>query len=222
MASEFLIGRDSSQCQIVVPHEEKTVSNRHARICVDDKTVVIEDVGSTNGTFVNGIRVVKKVVTPTDVVTLGSPDGYRMDLSGVLKPADHDFSAKVRHLQQIHDEYHENKAQLSKEQGKALRIRMLPTMIVGSCGAIAGACIPEKYRIAMMIGVGVLTVIVFMITSHIASERMAASARRRKMVDEQYELDFVCPECGGSWRSHSFAYIARLGACPCCKKKFNL
>lgn len=249
MGNEFMIGRDPSFCQIVVPKDESQVSNRHARIVFDGQTITLEDIGSTNGTFVNGIRVVKKAVSPADVITLGATNGYRLDLSQVLgrvsgrdsqpgkgvqggravQGAGNDngavdpvYSGKVRYLQQVHDDYHEECAQLSKEQGKALKIRMLPSMVIGSAGAILGAMVPDGYKIPLLVGMGVLTVVVFLITSHIASERMAASARRRKEINEQYELDFVCPECGGSWRSHSFAYIARLGACPCCKKKFQL
>ena len=51
-----LIGRDSSQCDVVLLNT--SVSRRHARLSVGrDNTLQIEDVGSTNGTSINGARI---------------------------------------------------------------------------------------------------------------------------------------------------------------------
>ena len=46
------IGRASDQCELVVGHA--TVSRRHARLRFVDEAVRVEDLGSTNGTAVNG------------------------------------------------------------------------------------------------------------------------------------------------------------------------
>jgi DNA-binding winged helix-turn-helix (wHTH) protein len=50
---ENLVGR-SIECGVRL--ESTDVSRRHARIIVRDDTAAIEDLGSTNGTFVNGVR----------------------------------------------------------------------------------------------------------------------------------------------------------------------
>lgn len=47
-----LIGRDVKQCDIVVAHS--TVSRRHARLVIVSGGLQIEDLGSTNGTTVDG------------------------------------------------------------------------------------------------------------------------------------------------------------------------
>jgi pSer/pThr/pTyr-binding forkhead associated (FHA) protein len=49
-----LIGR-GEQCDLMVP--DSTVSRRHAKVTVCGTTVVIEDLGSRNGTFVRGLRL---------------------------------------------------------------------------------------------------------------------------------------------------------------------
>jgi adenylate cyclase len=46
------IGRAADQCELVVPHP--TVSRRHARLSVAGEALQVEDLGSTNGTAVNG------------------------------------------------------------------------------------------------------------------------------------------------------------------------
>jgi serine phosphatase RsbU (regulator of sigma subunit) len=51
---EYIIGR-RSDCQIFVP--DMRVSRQHARLWQDGESWQIEDLGSNNGTFVNGTRV---------------------------------------------------------------------------------------------------------------------------------------------------------------------
>lgn len=49
--SDLLIGRDPG-CDIVIP--DRQVSRQHARLQVTPEGVILEDLGSKNGTFVNG------------------------------------------------------------------------------------------------------------------------------------------------------------------------
>ena len=51
---EHIVGRDV-ECSIVI--DATTVSRQHARIAVVSGTVTIEDLASTNGTHVNGVRI---------------------------------------------------------------------------------------------------------------------------------------------------------------------
>jgi len=65
-----LLGRDPS-CDLVL--DLPMISARHARLRHRDGKVTIEDLGSTNGTFVNGERVSgKRRVSVGDVIGLGS------------------------------------------------------------------------------------------------------------------------------------------------------
>lgn len=50
------IGRSKSRCQIALP-EYNVVSGEHCRITICNNYINITDLGSTNGTFVNGIRL---------------------------------------------------------------------------------------------------------------------------------------------------------------------
>ena len=51
IVGETLIGRDPA-CDLVL--SDITVSRRHAAVRQDGNTVVVSDLGSSNGTFVNG------------------------------------------------------------------------------------------------------------------------------------------------------------------------
>jgi ABC-type multidrug transport system ATPase subunit/pSer/pThr/pTyr-binding forkhead associated (FHA) protein len=65
----LILGRDE-RCDIQI--KEARVSGRHARVFRNAGRLVIEDIGSANGTFVNGERIAWKVLTADDVVQVGS------------------------------------------------------------------------------------------------------------------------------------------------------
>jgi len=55
--------------------QDEYASSRHARIEPRRDGVWVEDIGSTNGTFVNGIRLTReRRLTPGDVVRVGETD----------------------------------------------------------------------------------------------------------------------------------------------------
>ena len=56
--AEYSIGSDPS-CAICVSHSG--ISRQHARLLYDPENIQIEDLGSTNGTFVDGVRIKRRV-----------------------------------------------------------------------------------------------------------------------------------------------------------------
>jgi pSer/pThr/pTyr-binding forkhead associated (FHA) protein len=51
--------------------DDHTVSGHHAKIVTFFNASYIEDLDSTNGTFVNGQRVTKRTLNPNDVIQVG-------------------------------------------------------------------------------------------------------------------------------------------------------
>jgi pSer/pThr/pTyr-binding forkhead associated (FHA) protein len=66
---EIIIGRSSELDMVLV---EEMVSRKHARIALADGTISIEDLGSTNGTFVNGEKVQQGTLREGDRVLIGT------------------------------------------------------------------------------------------------------------------------------------------------------
>jgi diguanylate cyclase (GGDEF)-like protein len=64
----FEIGR-SSRCDL--PIDQESISRNHARISWDGQRHVIEDLGSTNGTFVNDVVVKRSPLKDGDQIKLG-------------------------------------------------------------------------------------------------------------------------------------------------------
>jgi hypothetical protein len=67
-SARFLIGRDIS-CQLTV--DSFTLSRQHAAIVTTAELIEVEDLGSSNGTWVNGERVTRHALAPGDYFRLG-------------------------------------------------------------------------------------------------------------------------------------------------------
>ena len=65
----LIIGRDPGQCDIVI--SDMNVSRVHAWITIKKGEVVVIDRGSTNGTYVNNIKVENAKLKSGDVIQLG-------------------------------------------------------------------------------------------------------------------------------------------------------
>jgi FHA domain len=79
-AQEISIGRDNTN---LISINDAEVSRRHARMELRGSAYVIEDLGSTNGTFVNGTRIGGiQVLNPGDKVAFG--EGIVLDYESVM------------------------------------------------------------------------------------------------------------------------------------------
>ena len=64
----YTIGRDA-QADICIP--DPSVSRQHARIFFLHDEEILEDLNSTNGSFVNGVRVTRCVMQDNDIIRIG-------------------------------------------------------------------------------------------------------------------------------------------------------
>jgi pSer/pThr/pTyr-binding forkhead associated (FHA) protein len=66
---EIVVGRSSELDMVLV---EDMVSRRHAKISVADDQIFIQDLGSTNGTFVNGEKIKRARLAEGDRILIGT------------------------------------------------------------------------------------------------------------------------------------------------------
>ncbi|MEM7138963.1 MAG: DUF4388 domain-containing protein [Myxococcota bacterium] len=66
---EIVIGRSSELDMVLV---EDMVSRRHAKISVETGNIFLEDLGSTNGSFVNGEKVTRTKLAEGDRILIGT------------------------------------------------------------------------------------------------------------------------------------------------------
>lgn len=101
--SDTVIGR-SPECQLKVASNQ--ISRRHCQIVIRDTIVAIKDLGSANGTFVNGRQVPPEVeipLTPGTRVMLG-PLQFTVEYELPGMPASHDTSPTAETGSQVDTE----------------------------------------------------------------------------------------------------------------------
>ncbi len=64
----LLVGR-SNDCDVVL--RSKKVSRKHSLVVFFNDRLIVRDLGSTNGTFVNGVRVVQAELQANDLLQIG-------------------------------------------------------------------------------------------------------------------------------------------------------
>lgn len=87
--AEIVVGRSSELDMVLV---EDMVSRRHAKIVVNGEQISIQDLGSTNGTFVNGERIKHAELNDGDRVLIGTSiiklvSAETSDSAGAFAPA---------------------------------------------------------------------------------------------------------------------------------------
>lgn len=100
---QLVIGRDP-QSHVVL--SEPSVSRRHAQVVLRDDEVILEDLGSAVGTFVNDQRVTVQVLQDGDRVRFGRRVEFEVvsDVSATLLDGpSEDPRTGVRHLQELLD-----------------------------------------------------------------------------------------------------------------------
>ena len=178
------------------------VSRHHARLIREDGgNLLLEDTGSTNGTFVNGAQIVKKRVTPTDHIRLG--DSYVLNLSEVLK-YNNDYSDEFAALKKVYDDY----------------IQSLPFALPGIVGVVIGFLgkgSPELFGISLLITICAPTVGIYL-----GAKQSAKIPQQLQDIANQFKIDYVCPKCGTFLGEIPWESLKNRKQCPVssCKAKW--
>jgi pSer/pThr/pTyr-binding forkhead associated (FHA) protein len=67
--SRFIIGRGT---EVQIPLEEQTVSRRHAELVIRSSLVMIKDLKSKNGLYVNDVKVAGSTLKDGDIIRIGN------------------------------------------------------------------------------------------------------------------------------------------------------
>ncbi len=105
-----------------VPIYDPTISRRHAELLLTDNGVLIKDLGSSNGTFLNGARITEAVGGSNDVITFGK---VAFRVKDVTAP-----SARPQVVPPVASDF------VSPKPGGATIVRQLPVSASGGVPAI--------------------------------------------------------------------------------------
>jgi pSer/pThr/pTyr-binding forkhead associated (FHA) protein len=173
--------------------EDPHVSRYHARLtCDTGGCLLLADLDSANGTFVNGSRIAQKRVSPTDTVRLGNR--YILNLSEVLKSRN-DYSEEFAALREVYDQYIEQKVKIqSSNQFKTRVFQALPFALTGLVGigiGFMGKGSPVLWGVSLCVAICAPVVGVFL-----GARQSAKIPGQLQELANQFKIDYVCPKCG--------------------------
>lgn len=223
---EIIIGRKGEQS---FPITDKSVSGKHVKLTtLPDGNVQVEDLGSSNGTFIDGIRILKKVVTRNTSIRLGS--NYTLKISDVLPVIPHktinqqsaDTSQQkvpeysIRHLKAVWSEYEDTLIEIKEQQQKKSKQRMLPMMIGSASGIFA--IIPGIHVFIA----APIAVISFLIYIKMYNEK-DTSHEDTKAAKDRLIKKYVCPnpKCHRTLPLQDYSVVSQHACCPYCKCKWT-
>lgn len=196
------------------------VSRYHARLLRDNNNNhwMLEDLNSTNGTFVNGCQIVKKYVNPTDLILLGKD--FTFKLTDALN-SNNDYSEEFAALKQVYEHYIQTKIKIqSSNQFKTRLFQSLPFAIPGIVGVIIGFLgkgSSEWFGISLFITVCAPTIGIYM-----GAKQSAKIPQQLQEIVNQFKIDYVCPKCGTFLGEIPWASLKNRKQCPVssCKAKW--
>jgi hypothetical protein len=211
----FTIGRNEKN-HLALNH--KTVSGVHAEVEISDdfKSFVLKDLDSSNGTKVNGRRIVTKILQKKDNIAFGETKILGKELLAkvnkyVLKNRQ-DFSQEFSQLSSVEKNYKSKKDSIRKYfRLQSLVIRILITAIV----ILVINYIPnidQELKKILTISAGLFGTVLATLS---ASEKK--QNERLEELQDNYYVNFVCPKCKMDLSKRSWNYWKLQEKCPKCK-----
>ena len=93
--------------------EHPTASGEHAVVQVESGGVFIEDLGSTNGTYVNGVRIQRQAISSNDIIEIGKYEAQYFD-DGPTAPARGVGSEHAARMRVLNGDVQQGELQLTK------------------------------------------------------------------------------------------------------------
>jgi hypothetical protein len=199
--------------------DDPKVSRYHALLSKDENgALTIEDLNSTNGTYINDIQIIKKKIKLTDKLTLGSD--YTVLVRDIVK-RDDDYSEEFADLKQIYDKYTKDKIHIqSSNQFKTRIFQSLPIALIGVTGIILSLTSHTNHLLFI---VSIIIAILAPTTGIYFGARQAAKIPALlQNLANRFKIDYVCPKCGTFLGEIPWESLVNKKQCPVpsCKAKW--
>ena len=195
------------------------MSRHHAVLSTDENSsLILEDSGSTNGTFVNNIQIARKKVVPEDSITFGKE--YSLTVRELLHKAD-DYSDDFGKLKTVYDDYIREKIRIqSSNQFKTRLFQSLPFALIGVAGLIIsflGHTKRELFILSFVLAVSAPTLGVYF-----GARQAAKIPALLQNLANRFKINYVCPKCGTFLGEIPYESLRNKKQCPVssCKAKW--
>lgn len=235
---EWIIGRKEGEIRV----NNGSVSGKHAKLTkLIDGTYRIEDLNSTNGTTVNGVRIISKTISASDIVALG---GVIVDLSQCFSnlpkqkevaqnPNDLqtrptinlDYSEQFEKKKFVYDQYNRKKVKIQSETAsKVMMMRSLP-MIVPAMLSLAVLIMGEsgsEFKTTIAIIGGLLSIIGLVWGIQASAKAQSKIPEMLLELEDDFKVEYICPRCKVFLGNLPWKNLRNRGECsnPQCRAKF--
>lgn len=201
------IGKSSDNDCVV---NDLSVSRHHARLIREQDCWYLEDLNSSNGTYINDVQILKKKVSTTDKIRFGAT--YETDLESLLK-SQNDYSEEFNALKQVYDDYVREKVRIqSSNQFKTRLFQSLPFALLGIIGMVVGF-VGKSSSVWMMFSL-LLAVLAPVIGVYLGARQSAKIPQQLQDLTNQFKIDYVCPKCGTFLGDIPWESLRKKKKCP--------
>ena len=229
--SSYTIGRNADNA-IVLPNGK--ISGHHARLiqCTPD-SFLLEDLGSKNGTFVNGVRLTRKVIDRTTTLELAdSPftvdqllnlpkaEPVRDFLINIPPPATPskpvqnslDFTTEFADLQQVFEQYPKLRKDCRNREKMVRTGSIILSSIIGVSSVLAtgGTALP---LLQLLSGAGLSMLLPTLCSTLLSTEE------KIEIIDKEYRERYRCPNptCRDPFGTREWDFLAKQKTCRRCQ-----
>ncbi|MFN3379189.1 FHA domain-containing protein [Runella zeae] len=214
-----LIGRGNKPVTGQVVLDSRGVSGQHARAMIDPNknVVILEDLGSTNGTFVNGFRIKRKSISHNDIIMMAD---QRLSLQQIFEAAratrddPNDFSVEFGKLQNVWDNYQLLLKQARSNNGMdtflTVCLLVAPALLLGP---VAGAVVAG----GAMGGTAVGSALGLAARELFSKNKTAKTQNVVTEIENDFKIQYVCPKCARSLYGFPYEYYKKQRQCIQCK-----
>ena len=184
------IGRAEDNTFVI---NDSEVSRYHAVLTRNElNELILQDLLTTNGTFVNDKQIIVKKVLHRDVITFGT--SYSIPISEILHVID-DYSDDFALLKSVYDNYIKEKIRIqSKNQFKTRLFQTIPFAVIGIFGITMGV-LGHTSRF-LFIASFVLAICAPVLGIYFGARQAAKIPALLQNLANNFKIDYVCPKCG--------------------------
>ena len=215
---EIQIGREGNQPFQITDME---VSRKHAVLrSLPDETYLLEDLGSTYGTFINDRKIIKAVVDANAEVRLGSQ--YILKISDLLAPFEKE-KLLIMHfdqLKKIYNDYTTEKINMQRNMAVKNFYRTLPSIVTMLLFGLTMVFNHSEWVSAIKPFMGGLMIVFVGITTFQVYKGQKEQPVKMEELNKQFMIDYVCPECRNFLGYIPFESLVNKKQCSFCKCKW--
>ena len=244
---EIIVGRKGEQS---FPIMDKAVSGKHLKLTtMPDGNVQVEDLESTNGTFIDGVRIIKKIVSRNTVVQMGST--FTFCISDVLPEVKTPFvnpsgntigsgtkivpptpptpptPPKPEYDEEILRKFQNLKSVWNKYQEEKINLQknnaskgFLRMLPMFVLGGLGYLISCIPELADFRTAITLAGLGIGIMITWISYKSATSLPEQMEKLNQQFQIDYVCPKCKHFLGFTPFEGLKNCGQCSACKSKW--